>query len=80
MSTKAILALALAFAIIQAVPASAGPTTCGSSTFQYDSSGATVGPYCHLSCNGATSAAPSDDGRPRAGHHLSVGDCALLDL
>ena len=47
MSTKVILALALAFAVIQAVPASAGPSTCGSSTFQYDSSGATVGPYCH---------------------------------
>jgi hypothetical protein len=29
------------------VPASAGPSTCGSGTFQYDSSGATVGPYCH---------------------------------
>jgi hypothetical protein len=47
MLTKAIVALALAFAVIQAVPASAGPRTCGSSTSQYDSSGATVGPYCH---------------------------------
>ena len=47
MSTKIILALAFAFTVIRAVPASAGPTTCGSSTFQYDSSGATVGPYCH---------------------------------
>ena len=47
MSTKAIRALALALAVIQAAPASAGPRTCGSSTFQYDSSGATVGPYCH---------------------------------
>jgi len=47
MSTKIALALALAFAVIQAVPASAGPSTCGYSTFQYDSSGATVGPYCH---------------------------------
>lgn len=47
MLTKTTLALALAFAIIQAVAASAGPTTCGADTFQYDSSGATVGPYCH---------------------------------
>jgi hypothetical protein len=47
MSTKIALALAFAFAVIQAVPAAAGPTTCGSDTFQYDSSGATVGPYCH---------------------------------
>jgi len=47
MAMKTILALAFAFAVIQAVPASAGPSTCGSSTFQYDSSGATVGPYCH---------------------------------
>jgi hypothetical protein len=47
MLTKITVALALAFAAIYAVPASAGPTTCGSSTFQYDSSGATVGPYCH---------------------------------
>ena len=42
MLTKITLALAFLFAVIQA-----GPTTCGSSTFQYDSSGATVGPYCH---------------------------------
>jgi hypothetical protein len=47
MLTQITLALAFAFAVIQAVPASAGPSTCGSSTFQYDSSGATVGPYCH---------------------------------
>jgi hypothetical protein len=47
MSTKVILALALVFAVIQAVPASAGPRTCGYSTFQYDSSGSVVGPYCH---------------------------------
>ncbi|MGA7010861.1 MAG: hypothetical protein WBZ16_00740 [Pseudolabrys sp.] len=47
MLTKITLTLAFVFAAIQAVPASAGPTTCGSSTFQYDSSGATVGPYCH---------------------------------
>ena len=46
MLTKITLALALAFAVIQGVPASAGPRTCGFSTFQYDSSGATVGPYC----------------------------------
>jgi len=47
MLTKITLALAFLFAVIQVVLASAGPTTCGSSTFQYDSSGATVGPYCH---------------------------------
>jgi hypothetical protein len=47
MLIKTVLALAFAFAVIQVVPASAGPRTCGSSTFQYDSSGATVGPYCH---------------------------------
>jgi hypothetical protein len=47
MWTKITLALALAFAVIYAVPASAGPTTCGYGTFQYDSSGSTVGPYCH---------------------------------
>ena len=47
MSIKTILALAFAFAVVQAVPASAGPRTCGYSTFQYDSSGSVVGPYCH---------------------------------
>ena len=47
MLTKITLALALAFAVSYAVPASAGPTTCGFSMFQYDSSGSTVGPYCH---------------------------------
>jgi len=47
MLIQTVLALAFAFAVIQVVPASAGPRTCGSSTFQYDSSGATVGPYCH---------------------------------
>ena len=47
MLTRTVLALAFAFAVIQAAPAFAGPRTCGSSTFQYDSSGATVGPYCH---------------------------------
>jgi hypothetical protein len=47
MLTKITLALALALAVMQVVPASAGPSTCGSTTFQYDSSGATVGPYCH---------------------------------
>jgi len=46
MMTKITLALALAFAAISAVPASAEPHTCGSTAFQYDSSGATVGPYC----------------------------------
>jgi hypothetical protein len=47
MLTKIALALAFAFAVIQAVPASAGPRTCDTDTFQYDSSGATTGPYCH---------------------------------
>ena len=47
MLTKITLALALAFALIRAVPASAGPATCGADTFQYDSSGTTVGAYCH---------------------------------
>jgi len=45
--TKIALALALAFALSHAVPAAAGPSTCGSTTFQYDSSGSPVGPYCH---------------------------------
>ena len=44
MLTRTVLALAFAFAVIQAVPASAGPRTCGFSTFQYDGSGSTVGP------------------------------------
>jgi hypothetical protein len=39
--TKITLALALAFAAIAAVPASAAPHTCGYTTFQYDSTGAT---------------------------------------
>ena len=47
MLAKITLALALAFIVIQAVPASAGPTTCGSDTVQYDSSGVPTGPYCH---------------------------------
>jgi hypothetical protein len=46
MLTKITMALALAFAVGYAVPASAGPSTCGFSTYQYDSSGTTVGPYC----------------------------------
>jgi hypothetical protein len=46
MLTKITLALALAFATIYAVPASAGPRTCGSNTMQYDSSGTWTGPYC----------------------------------
>ena len=41
------ITLALALAIGFAVSASADPRTCGFSAFQYDSSGATVGPYCH---------------------------------
>ena len=47
MLTRTVLALAFAFAVIHAAPASAGPRTCGAGTFQYDRSGATVGPYCH---------------------------------
>ena len=47
MLTKMMLALALAFALSDAVPATAGFRTCGSDTFQYDSSGTPVGPYCH---------------------------------
>jgi hypothetical protein len=46
MITRITLALALVFAALATVPASAGPRTCGSQTFQYDNSGATVGPYC----------------------------------
>jgi hypothetical protein len=46
MITRITLALALVFAAMATVPASAGPRTCGSQTFQYDNSGATVGPYC----------------------------------
>jgi hypothetical protein len=55
MITRITLALALAFAALATVPASAqtrghedtsNPRTCGYQTFQYDSSGATVGPYC----------------------------------
>jgi hypothetical protein len=46
MLTKMMLALALAFALSDAVPAT-GSRTCGSDTFQYDSSGTPVGPYCH---------------------------------
>lgn len=39
MLTEITLVLALAF---DAVPASAGPRTCGSNTMQYDSSGASA--------------------------------------
>ncbi len=46
MMTKITIALALLFAVATAVPASAAPHTCGYSGFQYDSSGATEGPYC----------------------------------
>jgi hypothetical protein len=46
MLSKITLAVALAFAISNAVPASAGPRTCGHSTMQYDSSGTWTGPYC----------------------------------
>lgn len=34
-------------AAVATVPASAGPRTCGHASFQYDSSGVPVGPYCH---------------------------------
>jgi len=46
MMTKITLALAVVFAVATAIPASAAPRTCGYTDFQYDSSGATVGPYC----------------------------------
>jgi hypothetical protein len=46
MSSKIVLAVALAFALGSAVPASAGPRTCGHSSMQYDSSGTWTGPYC----------------------------------
>jgi hypothetical protein len=46
MLTKITLALAFAFAVGYAVPASAGPRTCGYNTMQYDSSGTWTGPYC----------------------------------
>ena len=50
--SKIIPALALALAVMAAVPESAAPRgdsehTCGYQGFEYDSSGATVGPYCH---------------------------------
>jgi hypothetical protein len=46
MLTKITLVLAFAFAVGCAVPASAGPRTCGYNTMQYDSSGTWTGPYC----------------------------------
>jgi hypothetical protein len=53
MTTRITLALALVFAALATVPASAQPRghydnerTCGYQTFQYDSSGTTTGPYC----------------------------------
>ena len=46
MWTKITAALALVLAVSYAVPASAGPRTCGSATMQYDSSGTWTGPYC----------------------------------
>ena len=46
MLTKITLALALTFAAIYAIPASAAPRTCGSNMMQYDSSGTWTGPYC----------------------------------
>ena len=59
--TRLTVALALALATIAAVPASAAPSdnraavqshtqgehTCGFQGFEYDASGAPVGPYCH---------------------------------
>jgi hypothetical protein len=46
MLTKITLALAFALAVGCAVPASAGPKTCGYNAMQYDSSGTWTGPYC----------------------------------
>jgi hypothetical protein len=46
MLSKIVLTVVLAFAVMSAVPASAGPRTCGYSAPQYDSSGTWVGPYC----------------------------------
>jgi len=46
MLTKITLALAFALAISYALPASAGPRTCGYGAMQYDSSGTWTGPYC----------------------------------
>jgi hypothetical protein len=46
MFAKITLALALAFAVMHAASASAGPRTCGYAVFQYDSSGTPTGPYC----------------------------------
>ena len=43
---KITLALAFALAVSFAVPASAGPRTCGYGAMQYDSSGTWTGPYC----------------------------------
>jgi hypothetical protein len=49
MMTKITMAVALAFAAIYAVPASASQDqrTCGYGLQHYDSSGVPVGPYCH---------------------------------
>ena len=47
MLTKIMLALTFAVVVSYAVPASAGPRTCGFTMLQYDSSGTTTGPYCH---------------------------------
>jgi hypothetical protein len=49
---KIIPVLALLLAALASVPASAAPRgdtehTCGYQGYEYDSSGATVGPYCH---------------------------------
>jgi hypothetical protein len=52
------ITLALAFAVGYAVPASAGPRTCGYNTMQYDSSGTWTGPLLRLGhvgrCHAAT--------------------------
>ena len=66
MWTKITLALALALAVSYAVPASAGPTTCGHATMQYDSSGTWTGPYCErLRQVVLNSVAPLDDPHDR---------------
>ena len=54
MLSKITLALAFAFAVSSAVPASAGPRTCGYGTMQYDKLGHLDRPLLrlgHLGCD-----------------------------
>jgi hypothetical protein len=49
---KIVSVLVIALAAMAAVPTSAAPRgdtehTCGYQGYEYDSSGTTVGPYCH---------------------------------